>query len=305
MSAAMERVRAALTGISGIHVTPYDGEGAIDLGLVRKLVARIAQAGVQNIVSGGTTGEFFCLTAAEVERMQAEAFAAVGDMALRTAAVGRSLREALATARAAIANGAEALMIHHPMDPFAAPVAQADYFIAIAEAVTVPVMAYLRTDLIAPDDVARIAGHANVAALKFATPNLVYLGDCMRAAPAAAIWVCGLAEGWAPAFYGAGARGFTSGFVNVDPAYSLRIWAALEAGRYAEARALVEPIAPFEKLRTKFNNGANVTVVKEAMQLDGWQVGPVRLPGQPRLTDDDRVRLAQILARFRAGRDRI
>jgi 4-hydroxy-tetrahydrodipicolinate synthase len=48
-------------------------------------------------------------------------------------------------------------------------------------------------------------------------------------------------------------------------------------------------------MRTKFNNGANVTVVKEAMALGGWNVGPVRPPGLPSLSDRDREELGRIL----------
>jgi len=293
---SIERVRTALGGISGIHVTPYGADGHLDLALLQKIVRRIAEAGIQNIVSGGNTGEFFSLTFDEVVRLQAAAFAAMGDKPLKTAAVGRSLSEALATAKLAVAAGGEALMVHHPLDPFAAPAAQADYFLAIAEASAVPVMAYLRSDAIPVDEVVRIARHPNMAGIKFATPNLLHLSECIRATEGcAAIWVCGLAEGWAPSFYGTGARGFTSGLVNVDPARSLAIWKALEAGDYALARSLIAPIAAFEKLRTKHNNGANVTVVKEALELSGWPVGPVRLPGLPRLGETDRAALAAIL----------
>lgn len=292
----IKRVRAALAGISGIHVTPYQADGSLDEAMLCKLVARIAEAGIHNIVSGGNTGEFFSLTFDEVVRLQAVAFAAMGDKPVKTAAVGRSLSEARATARLAASAGADALMAHHPLDPFAAPAAQADYFIAIAEETTLPVVAYLRSDAIPVADVVRIARHPNLAGIKFATPNLMHLAECIRAtADCPAVWVCGLAEGWAPPFYAMGARGFTSGLVNVDPERSMAIWRALDGGDYEEARTLITPIAPFEALRTKHNNGANVTVVKEALMLDGWAVGPVRLPGLPRLAEADRSALARIL----------
>src|SRR3546814_1021218 len=93
----IERVRASLSGISGIHVTPYGPDGELNEPLLTKLVRRIADAGIHNIVSGGNTGEFFSLAFDEVVRLQAVAFAAMGDGPVRTAAVGRSLREALDT----------------------------------------------------------------------------------------------------------------------------------------------------------------------------------------------------------------
>ncbi|MEI5677048.1 MULTISPECIES: dihydrodipicolinate synthase family protein [unclassified Mesorhizobium] len=295
---SIERVRASLGGISGIHVTPYQADGSLNEALLARLVRRQTNAGIHNIVSGGNTGEFFSLTFDEVVRLQAVAFAAMeGSQSVRTAAVGRSLREALATAKLAINAGAEALMSHHPLDPFAAPQAQADYFIAIAEEAIVPVVAYLRSDTMPVGEVVRIARHPNIAGIKFATPNLMHMAECIRAtSDCAAVWVCGLAEGWAPAFYATGAKGFTSGLVNIDPERSLAIWTALEAGRYDDARGLIAPIAPFEAMRTKFNNGANVTVVKEALALGGWDVGPVRLPGLPELSAKDREELGRILA---------
>jgi 4-hydroxy-tetrahydrodipicolinate synthase len=141
-----------------------------------------------------------------------------------------------------------------------------------------------------------VANHPNIAGVKFATGNLMRLAECVRASgPATARWICGLAEGWAPAFYGLGARGFTSGLVNVDPARSLAIHSALEAGNYAEAQRLVGLIAPFDAMRTRYNNGANVTVVKSALQLLGFPVGPVRVPGYPQLNNEEIANLREIL----------
>jgi 4-hydroxy-tetrahydrodipicolinate synthase len=293
---SVERIRRALTGISGVHVTPYDSSGAIDVALLGSVVANMAVAGVHNIVSAGNTGEFFALTSDEVLRVHDTAIAAVAGRALVTAAVGRSLVEATATARAAKRAGADAIMAHHPLDPFAAPQAQADYFTALAEASELPLVAYVRSDLISAADLARVAVHPNVAGVKFATGNLMLLAECLRATKGhPAVWVCGLAEGWAAPFYALGTRGFTSGLVNVDPKRSLAIWSALEAGDFTTARRLVDVIAPFEAMRTKFNNGANVTVVKEAMTLLGLAVGPVRLPGLTALEPADRNRLRSVL----------
>ena len=111
------------------------------------------------------------------------------------------------------------------------------------------------------------------------------------------IRLCGLAEGWAPAFYAMGARGFTSGLVNVFPERSHAIHRALEAGDYAKARDLIDGIAGFEAMRTKYLNGANVTVVKEALGMLGADVGPVRLPGVETLDEAERKNLREILER--------
>lgn len=288
--------KRVLTGISGVHVTAYSKDGEIEPGLTGKIIRRIADAGVHNIVSGGNTGEFYSLRFEEVLRLQAICIAAADGKAAVTAAAGRSEREAIATAAAAKREGADGIMVHHPLDPFAAPHCQADYFIAIAEASELPLVAYIRSDAIPVADLVRIATHPNIAGVKFASSNLMLLSECVRATEGTdAVWICGLAEGWAAPFYALGAKGFTSGLVNVDPLRSLAVWKALEAGDYATARRLVAEIAGFEMLRTKFNNGANVTVVKEALMLRGEDVGPVRRPGLPALDAADRNRLAQML----------
>lgn len=290
-------VRAALGGISGVHVTPYDADGHVAAATLHRIVDRIAAAGVHAIVSAGNTGEFYALGEDELRAVHDGAIAANAGRALLIASVGRSLRDAVAMARRAAANGADAILVHQPLDPFAAPSAQAAYFAAVAEASPLPTLAYLRSDALGAAEIMAVANHPNIVGVKFATANLMRLAECIRSSgPDTARWICGLAEGWAPAFYALGARGFTSGLVNVDARRSLAIHAALEAGRLEEARHLVAEIAPFEAMRTRHANGANVTVVKAALDWLGEPVGPVRLPGLPQLDADSRAELAAILA---------
>jgi 4-hydroxy-tetrahydrodipicolinate synthase len=292
----IEKMRKALTGISGVHIVPYGKDGAPDGATLDRVIDRIAAAGIHNIVSAGNTGEFYALTPDEVKFVHDRAIAANAGRSKVTAAIGRSLVEAIALGKRAKAGGADAVMAHQPLDPFAAPQAQAAYFREIAEKVDLPLVAYVRSDAMSLKDLMGIANHPNVAGVKFATTNLMMLSECVRASDAkTALWVCGLAEGWAGPFYAAGARGFTSGLVNVDPARSLAIHAALESGNLAKVRELVDTIAVFETLRTRYGNGANVTVVKEAMGELGFAVGPVRLPGLPALDPADRTTLIGIL----------
>jgi 4-hydroxy-tetrahydrodipicolinate synthase len=298
-----DRVRSALRGISGVHVTAWKGDGEADWQVTGEIVRRIAEAGIHNIVSAGNTGEFYPMTTEEVVRSHAVAAEAAAGKALVTAGIGRSLREAIATGRLAAKAGCDAVMVHHPLDPFAAPQSQADYIIAIAEALEIPLVAYIRSDAIGVKDLARVATHPNVAGVKFASTNMMLLAECVRATQgSSANWICGLAEGWAAPFHALGARGFTSGLVNVAPERSLAIWQALQGNDYQRARLLVDEIAGFEILRTKYGNGANVTVVKEALGLLGTRVGPVRLPGLPELNESERAELRRIVSGWGAQR---
>ncbi len=115
--------------------------------------------------------------------------------------------------------------------------------------------------------------------MKWASPTPLLLTEAMRRTQGRDLaWVCGLAENWAPPLYAAGARGFTSGLINVVPERSVAIHAALERGDYAAARTMIGQILPFETLRAQENNGANVTVVKAALQLQGMDCGATRPP---------------------------
>ncbi len=301
MNAAMDKVRRALTGISGVPVTPYAADGSVDTSKLSKLIVGLAHAGVHNLMAAGNTGEFFTLTMDEVRLVHRTTIKAADGKAVVSAAVGRSLSEAKALARDAIAEGADAIMGHHPMDPFAGPSYQAKYFLDLATSSTVPVIAYVRSDNFSVSDFRQLARHQNIAGIKFASSNLMLLAEVIRSTKdTPTIWVCGLAEGWAPAFYAMGARGFTSGLVNVFPERSHAIYRALEAGDFEEARNLIDGIAGFEALRTKYFNGANVTVVKEAIGMLGTDVGKVRIPGVEALSETERAELREIVERVKA-----
>ena len=61
--------RQALHGISGVPVTAYEAGGEVDIGVTTEVYARVARAGIHNIVAAGNTGEFYALTPAEILRV--------------------------------------------------------------------------------------------------------------------------------------------------------------------------------------------------------------------------------------------
>ncbi|MNT46793.1 putative 5-dehydro-4-deoxyglucarate dehydratase [compost metagenome] len=111
-------------------------------------------------------------------------------------------------------------------------------------------------------------------------------------------WVGGLAETWAPPFYAVGARGFTSGLINVLPARSVAIHAALEQADYPLAMRLIDEMLPFEELRAMENNGTNVTVVKSALRLMGDDCGATRAPSAWPLTPSQSEALQALLQKW-------
>ncbi len=289
-------LRTALGGISGILVTPFDTDDVIAPQRLAPIIDRALGAGLHVPVVNGNTGEFYALTVDEAEQMAGEVCALVAGRAPVLAGVGRSVKDACRLAASAKRAHAAGLMVHQPPDPFAAPRGVVDYVRRVADAGDgLPLMLYLRNDAIGTAAIAALCAVPGVIGVKWATPNPLKLAEAISACDPSIIWVGGLAEVWAPALYAVGARGFTSGLVNVWPERSLAIHAALEAGDYAGARALIAEIAVFEEVRAMEMNGTNVTGVKSALAAMGHDCGPTRPPAAWPLAPEQHARLTAFL----------
>lgn len=228
--------------------------------------------------------------------MAREVVAMVDGRAPVLAGIGRGIRDACALARASADAGAAALMVHQPPDPFVAPRGIVDYLKAVSDASGgLPMMLYLRNDAIGTAAIADLCALPGVRGVKWATPNPMRLAEAKAACDPSIVWVGGLAETWAPALYAVGARGFTSGLINVWPERSMAIHAALEAGDYAIANALIAGMKLFEDIRAEEMNGTNVTGVKAALLAMGDDCGPTRPPSAWPLTNAQQGRLDAFL----------
>lgn len=288
---------AALAGISGILVTPYDAAGDVDPDRLAPILDCALDAGMQMPVVNGNTGEFYSLTTDEAITMVKEVVALVDSRAPVLAGIGRGIRDASALARASANAGATALMVHQPPDPFVAPRGIVDYLRAVADASGgLPMVLYLRNDAIGTKAIADLCSVPGVKGVKWATPNPLKLAAAKAACDASIVWVGGLAEVWAPTFYAVGARGFTSGLINIWPERSMAIHAALEASDYGKANALIKGMKAFEDIRAEEMNGTNVTGVKAALAALGHDCGPTRPPSAWPLSDAQQANLTQFLA---------
>lgn len=287
----------ALTGISGILVTPYDQNGDVAPARLAPIIDRAVGAGVHMPVVNGNTGEFYALTTDEACRMVEEVVAMVNGRAPVLAGVGRGIRDATRLAKVSAQAGAAALMVHQPPDPFVAPRGIVDYLRALEDASGgLPMMLYLRNDTIGTGAIADLCALPGVRGVKWATPNPQRLAEAKAACDPDIVWVGGLAEVWAPTFYAVGARGFTSGLINVWPERSMAIHAALEAGDYHGANGLIAGMKVFEDIRAEEMAGTNVTGVKSALIAQGLDCGPTRPPSAWPLTETQSQRLSRFLS---------
>jgi 4-hydroxy-tetrahydrodipicolinate synthase len=296
------KLRSALTGISGILVTPFDADDKVAPSRLTPIIDRAIRAGVHILVANGNTGEFYGLTTAEAETMVRSVAEQIGGRVPLLGGVGRSIGDACALARVSREAGASALMVHQPPDPFVSPRGVVDYVERIAGAGGgLPLMLYLRNDGIGLDTIETLCRLEGVAGVKWASPTPLRLAEAIRRSNPEIVWVGGLAETWAPPLCAVGARGFTSGLINVWPEHSVAIHAALEAGNYPKANQLIDAMLAFEEIRAEEQNGTNVTAVKAALQLIGDDCGPTRPPSAWPLTEGQMARLRKLLAAWDLG----
>ncbi len=291
------RFLSALPGISGILVTPFDEQDRIAPARLAPVIDRAVRAGVHILVTNGNTGEFYSLTLEEALSMLVATAELVAGRVPLVGGVGRSVAEACRLATASARAGCSAIMMHQPPDPFVAPRGMVEYARRVADAADgLPVVLYIRNDAIGPATFAALSQIPAVVGVKWATPNPLKLAEAMAASDPRLTWVGGLAEVWAPALCAVGARGFTSGLINVWPERSVAIHAALEAQDYAAARLLISGMKPFEDVRAEEMGGANVAGVKTALRLQGLDCGHARPPSAWPLSPDQTARIAAVLA---------
>ncbi|WP_037668426.1 dihydrodipicolinate synthase family protein [Streptomyces griseus] len=297
-SVVFETQRAALADVVAIPVTPFAEDGSVDQETHRALLRRLLDGGITTLTPNGNTGEFYALTPEERRLVTEMTIDEAGDRSTILVGVGHDVPTAIASARHAHELGAAMVMVHQPVHPYVSQSGWVDYHRAIAEAVPeLGVVPYIRNAQLAGARLAELADVCpNVIGVKYAVPDAARFAAFARDAGLERfVWVAGLAEPYAPSYFSAGATGFTSGLVNVNPAVSLNMIEALRSGDYPAAMKVWEQIRRFEELRAANGSANNVTVVKEALASLGLCRRDVRPPSRP-LPEEERAEVAAIAA---------
>jgi 4-hydroxy-tetrahydrodipicolinate synthase len=293
------QLRGTLATAAAIPVTPFGPDGQVDIAAHGRVIRRMVAAGVELITPNGNTGEFYALTAAEARRVTESAVAAAaGTGAAVLAGVGHDLPGAIEAARHARDHGVRMIMVHQPVGPYVSGAGWLEYHRVIASALPdMGVVLYIRDPRIGARQI-RLLGEAcpNVIAVKYGIRDPVQFASVARDAGLDRFtWLAGLAELTAPACWTAGARGFTSGLVNVAPVLALSMLGSLRDGDTDGAMKAWEACRPFEELRAADSSADNVSVVKEALAQLGLCRPDVRPPSH-RVPVEVRSQIAQILA---------
>ncbi len=287
-----------LAGVLAPVPTPFDpGTGDVAPDRLQDNVRRLAAAGLDGIVVAGSTGEAPLLAADEQRRLVAWARAALPDGRWLVAGSGaESTRETIALARAAAAEGADAVLVRPPAYFAAAvtPASLADHYRAVADACPVPVLVYnipKYTHLpIAAGLLERLAAHPNLVGVKDSSGDAKQLAAYRDAVPRWAVFA-----GSGSLFYAALEMGCDGGILAVAcfaAAACAAVLAAFRAGERERAGRLAGRLVPFDReIVARFGPAG----VKAAMDAVGLYGGPVRAPLAP-LSAAERERVAALVA---------
>lgn len=271
-----------LSGSMVALVTPMDADGAIDYTALAKLVDFHADSGSEALVVGGTTGESATLTRGEhVELLSRACEFADGRVPIVAGTGSNSTAQTLALSHAVDDLPLLALMVVTPY--YNKPTQEGMYrhFSAVADSVEHPLILYnvpSRTGVdLKPATVARLATHANIAAIKEATGELDRL-EALRDGCGASFSLLSGDDATSTEFMLRGGHGVISVTANVAPGAMRRLCDAARAGNRAEAEKID---ATLRCLHRDLFIESNPIPVKWAVQQMGL-IGPgIRLPLTP------------------------
>jgi 4-hydroxy-2-oxoglutarate aldolase len=293
-----------LEGIFPPLPTPFQRDGALDLGLLRDLVSRLDPTGLAGYVALGSNGEAVHLDPHEADAVVrcVRESAAPGMRVI--AGTGRpSTRATIEATRRAADAGAGAALVITPSYYKAATTADAlrRHFEAVADASPIPIVLYnvpANTGFNCPVEiVASLAPHPNVVGIKDSAGDAAQLA-ALVAATRRPFEVLSGNFGTLLSGLEAGAVGGILAVANVMPEACVEILRLQREGRNEEAAALHARVLPVARAVT---SRWGVPGLKAAMELRGVPCGVPRGPLLP-LDASERRELQSVLEGAQARR---
>ncbi|MFD7709896.1 5-dehydro-4-deoxyglucarate dehydratase [Streptomyces sp. NPDC059786] len=284
------------SGLLSFPVTHFKDDLSFDEDAYREHIVRLAKYDVGGLFAAGGTGEFFSLTAAEVERVVSAAVDSAPDDTPILAPAGYGTRTAVEFAAAAERAGADGILLFPPYLTEAGQEGLARHVEAVCRATSLGVVIYSRANAVyGADTVARLAESCpNLIGYKdgvgdIDTMTRVYtrLGDRLT-------YIGGLptAETFALPYLELGVTTYSSAIFNFLPGFALDFYTAVRERRHdAVVRSLTDFVLPYTEIRNR-QAGYAVSIVKAGLTATGHAAGPVRPP----LTDLTAAELAELTA---------
>jgi 4-hydroxy-tetrahydrodipicolinate synthase len=240
----------------------------------------LVENGCRGVGPNGSLGEYSSLSEEERRAVACTAIEAVGEDGIVVVGVhGPGAHQARAWTEKAAEDGAHGVLCLPPT-MYRANIAEVIHHYEQVASVGLPVMVYnnpfdTKVDL-TPQVLAELAQLDNVVAVKEFSGDVRRVLEIRELAPGLTV-VAGADDVVLESLM-MGAGGWFAGFPNVFPAESALLYSLAREGKFAEAKALYEPlVAAFRwDSRTEF-----VQAIKRGMELVGRFGGPCRPPRGP------------------------
>ena len=283
-------------GIYTPIVTPYNEDFSVNEAALKDVVEHLIKAGVNGIILAGTTGEYYAQSMEEridmmpkmKKMINGRVPYIIGTGAIRT-------EDSIEYAKAAKANGADALLVTTP--PYAYPTGRevALHALAIDRAADLPVMLYNYPGRMSvnmdEETLDRLGRSPNFCAIKESSGDVNRLHMLARDYPHIAL-SCGM-DDQALEFFAWGARSWVCAGSNFAPEAHIALYQACAVeGDFTKGRAIMSAMLPL--MRVLEQGGKFVQCIKYGLTLRGIETGPPRRPLQP-LNKDDKRELAEVI----------
>ncbi|RLG49790.1 MAG: 4-hydroxy-tetrahydrodipicolinate synthase [Thermoproteota archaeon] len=271
-------LKLKIEGVLPAIVTPFKGDGSLNLEAFSSLVEWLLKAGVSGVVVAGTTGEFPYLSMEEKAKLFEQASSLLSGRALFVAgACAPSTREAVEVAHLAERCGADALLVVSPYYFKPTDKEVYEHYERVVSQTAAPVILYNIPQLTGYSIpwwvVEGLAELDGVAGIKDSSGSIAYLSTLYEKVGGRLSILCGSGEVMVGAL-AAGVDGLILAAANVLPEELVEIYRLFKEGRVAEARELQRRIQTV--LRLIGRHGASA--VKACLRAMGFDVGHTRLP---------------------------
>ena len=271
---------AIFKGAGVAIVTPFKSDESIDYDRLDELIDFHCENGTDSIIICGTTGESATMT--EEEHLECVKFTierTKGRIPVIAGTGSNCTRTAIEMSKEAEEYGADGLLLVTPYYNKATQAGLAAHYTAVAKEVKTPIIMYSvasRTGCnIEPATVAALVnGVENIVGIKEASGNIGQVARIMALTDGNIDLYSGNDDQIVP-LLSLGGRGVISVLSNVAPRQTHDICAKyFEGDVKGSARMQLEALPLIEQLFCE----VNPIPVKAALNLMGWEVGPLRMP---------------------------
>ena len=267
----------------GIYVpviTPFADDFSIDEKAYADNMNRTIEAGMQGIIVGGTTGEYYAMTKQERVRTMEIAREVTQDRVPLICGVGALRTEdAEDYAREAERVGADCLLLGAPYYACPTSLELVQHCLSVERVTDLPVMLYNFPDRTnAPMDeefMQRVSQRPNFCAIKESSGDINRLHLLARHYPH--IQLCVGMDDQALEFFAWGARSWVAGASNFLPKEHYALYQACAVEKdFDKGRRIMTALLPMMKALEQ--GGKFVQSIKFGCELQGMAAGPVRKP---------------------------